>query len=65
VCHGSAKVLILIKMEFVMNKWRLGLFLILCFGWIGKSWAGLSEGVAAYKKGDYQTAFNEISPLAG
>jgi hypothetical protein len=52
-------------MEFVMNKWRLGLFLILCFGWIGKSWAGLSEGVAAYKKGDYQTAFNEISPLAG
>ena len=47
-----------------MNKLRLGLFLILFFGWVGSSWAGLSEGVTAYGEGDYKTAFNELMPLA-
>jgi len=32
-------------MEFVMSKLRLSLFLILCFGWIGQSLAGFSEGL--------------------
>ena len=46
-----------------MNKWRLGLFLILLFGWIGQSWAGVSEGIAAYEKGDYRKClFSNITP---
>jgi TPR repeat protein len=61
---NSAKVLILIKMEFVMNKLRMGLLLLLYFGWIGQSWAGFSEGLLAYDKGDYKTALNEFKPLA-
>ena len=60
----SVKVLILIKMEFVVNKLRLGLFLILLFGWIGQSWADYSEGFVAYHSGDYKTALNEFKPLA-
>jgi TPR repeat protein len=47
-----------------MGKWRLVIFVILCFGWVGSSWAGFSEGLAAYDKGDYKTAFNEFKPLA-
>ena len=28
------------------------------------AWAGLAEGVAAYKRGDYATALREFRPLA-
>jgi hypothetical protein len=31
----------------VVSKLRLSIFLILCFGWIGQSWAGFTEGLAA------------------
>jgi TPR repeat protein len=47
-----------------VSKLRLSIFVILCFGWIGQSWAGYLEGMEALEKGDYQTALNEFKPLA-
>ena len=28
------------------------------------AWAGLAEGIAAYERGDYETALQEFQPLA-
>ncbi len=46
----------------------LALIAALCagvtLGLTAPAWAGLSEGKAAYKRGDYATALREIRPLA-
>ena len=38
--------------------------LILMFGLAAPAWAGYGEGVAAYKRGDYVTAFREMMSVA-
>ena len=46
----------------------LALIAALCAGFTlgltAPAWAGLDEGVAAYKRGDYATALREWRPLA-
>ena len=43
---------------------RLALILICCLALAAPAWAGWDEGVAAYKRGDYETALREFRPLA-
>ena len=43
---------------------RLGLTIALLIGLVAPAWAGVAEGVAAYKRGDYATALREYRPLA-
>ncbi len=43
---------------------RLALILICCLALAAPAWAGWDEGVAAYKRGDYETALLEFRPLA-
>ncbi len=46
----------------------LALIAVLCarftLGLTAPAWAGFYEGVAAFKRGDYATAFREFRPLA-
>ncbi len=46
----------------------LALIAVLCAGFTlgltAPAWAGVDEGVAAYKRGDYATALREFRPLA-
>ena len=43
---------------------RLVLTFASLIGFPAPAWAGFAEGVAAYKRGDYQTALRELRPLA-
>lgn len=43
---------------------RVVLIAILLVGLAVPAWAGSDEGVAAYERGDYETAFREFLPLA-
>ena len=47
---------------------RYAVLAALCAGFMlgltAPGWAGFSEGVAAYQRGDYATAFREFRPLA-
>ena len=43
---------------------RLVLTVAILIGLAAPAWAGFAEGVAAYKRGDYQTALQELRPLA-
>jgi TPR repeat protein len=36
----------------------------LIVGMAAPAWTGYDEGIAAYKRGDYETAFQEMKPLA-
>ncbi len=45
-------------------KWLVLTFAIL-IGLAAPAWAGFAEGVAAYERGDYETALREMRPLAG
>ena len=38
--------------------------LVVLIGLVAPAWAGFDEGVAAYERGDYATAFREMKPLA-
>ena len=38
--------------------------LVVLVGLAAPAWAGYDEGEAAYKRGDYDTALRELSPLA-
>ena len=43
---------------------RFLLAVILACGLSAPAWAGFDEGVVAYERGDYKTAYNELLPLA-
>ncbi len=43
---------------------RLVLTIAILIGLAAPAWAGFAEGVAAYKRGDYETALRELRPLA-
>ncbi len=43
---------------------RLALALALFFAALAPAWAGFDEGVTAYQRGDYATAYHEFHPLA-
>ena len=43
---------------------RLALALAILIGLAAPAWAGFAEGVAAYHRGDYETALRELRPLA-
>ena len=43
---------------------RLLLALILACTLSAPAWAGFDEGLAAYERGDYETAYHEFRPLA-
>ncbi len=43
---------------------RLVLTIAILLGLAAPAWAGFAEGVAAYKRGDYETALRELRPLA-
>ncbi len=43
---------------------RLVLTIAILIGLATPAWAGFAEGVAAYKRGDYETALRELRPLA-
>ena len=43
---------------------RIALAAVLLVMLVGPAWAGFDEGVAAYVRGDYETAFREMLPLA-
>ena len=43
---------------------RFILALLCCLALAAPAWAGFGEGVAAYKRGDYETALREWRPLA-
>ena len=38
--------------------------LVFLIGLAAPAWAGFDEGVAAYERGDYETALREFRPLA-
>ena len=42
----------------------LTLIIALIVGLAAPAWAGIDEGVAALERGDYETAFREMKPLA-
>ena len=43
---------------------RIALVALLMFGLTTSAWAGFDEGLAAYERGDYATAFEEMLPIA-
>ena len=43
---------------------RLALAIVFVLGFTPPAWADFSDGVAAYNRGDYTTAFREFKPLA-
>ena len=43
---------------------RFVLIVIFCMALAAPAWAGFDEGVAAYERGDYETALQEFRPLA-
>ncbi len=43
---------------------RVTAFAVLLVVLAAPAWAGWDEGIAAYKRGDYATAFREMRPLA-
>ena len=43
---------------------RIALAVVLLVSLVGVARAGLDEGVAAYMRGDYETALKEFRPLA-
>ena len=43
---------------------RLALAIIFVLGFAPPAWADFQDGVAAYNRGDYATAFREMKPLA-
>ena len=43
---------------------RLVLTFAILIGLAAPAWAGFAEGVAAYHRGDYETALRELRPLA-
>ncbi len=43
---------------------RLVLTVAILIGLAAPAWAGFAEGVAAYERGDYETALRELRPLA-
>ena len=43
---------------------RLVLIIAILIGLAAPAWAGFAEGVAAYHRGDYETALRELRPLA-
>ena len=43
---------------------RLMLALICCLALAAPAWAGFDEGIAAYKRGDYETTLRVMLPLA-
>jgi hypothetical protein len=47
-----------------MTKFKLLLFIALLVGFASPAYAGFDEGQAAYKKGDYATAYKEFKTLA-
>ncbi len=49
-----------------MKNITIYLSVLLLFLFVGLSpvYAGMNEGVAAYKRGDYKTAFKELKPVA-
>ena len=42
----------------------ISVFLLFLFVGLSPVYAGLNEGVAAYKRGDYKTAIKELKPVA-
>ena len=47
-----------------MTRRLMILMIALIVGLGAPAWAGFDEGAAAYKRGDYETAFREMKPLA-
>ena len=43
---------------------RIALAAVLLVALVGPAWAGFTEGVAAYERGDYAAALKEWRPLA-
>ena len=43
---------------------RIAIAAVLLVTLVGPAWAGFEEGLAAYERGDYETALNEWRPLA-
>ena len=43
---------------------RIALAVIFVLGFVPQAWADFLDGVAAYNRGDYVTAFHEMKPLA-
>ena len=43
---------------------RFALILLGCLALAAPAWAGYIEGMAAFERGDYETALRELRPLA-
>jgi len=47
-----------------MKKFKFLLFIAVLVGFAALAYAGFDDGKAAYDRGDYVTAYNELKPLA-